>query len=175
MKIDINKLVSVDYELYADGANGKYELVEKTTPERPLTFLFGAGQMLPTFEASLLGLEKGDNFEFSIEPQNAYGEYVDENVVKLERSIFEIDGKFDEEKIFEGNVISMKDNTGARFEAEVIKVTPTDVTIDLNHPLAGDTLHFKGQISDVREPTNQELSELTADSCSSGCDGCAGC
>ncbi|MCL2598104.1 MAG: peptidylprolyl isomerase [Paludibacter sp.] len=176
MKISVNKLVSLDYQLYADGVNGKYELVEETTPERPLTFIFGTGSMLPKFEESLLGLQEGDKFEFSIEPNNAYGEYIDENVVELERAIFEVDGKFDETKIFVGNVIPMKDRSGTHFQAEIVSISPTHVTLDLNHPLAGDTLHFNGQVRQVREPSSEELATLSGGGCSSGCDSCSdGC
>lgn len=176
MKISANKLVSVDYELYVDGENGELELVEKTTPERPLTFIFGMGMMLPKFETALLGLQTGDKFEFSLNPEDAYGEYIDENVIELERSIFEIDGKFDETRIFVGNIIPMNDSSGTRYQAEVVSISPTHVTVDLNHPLAGDTLHFKGQVGDVREPSSEDLAAFVGDGCNCGCDSCSdGC
>jgi len=175
MKISVNKLVSVDYELFTDGDDGKLELVEKTTDERPLNFIFGAGMMLPKFEQNLMGLQAGDKFEFSLEPEDAYGNYVDEHVVELERSIFENGGKLDETTIFEGNVVRLNDGEGNRFQAAIVKVSPTHVTVDLNHPFAGDALHFKGKIRDVREPSNEELAEFLG-GCGGGggCDGCSG-
>ncbi|MCL1868293.1 MAG: peptidylprolyl isomerase [Paludibacter sp.] len=172
MKISANKLVSVDYELYVDGENGEAELVEKTTAERPLNFIFGAAMMLPKFEQNLYGLSKGDNFEFSLAAEDAYGDYIDENVIELERSVFEIDGKFDEKVIFSGNVITLNDGEGTRFQAEIVNVSPTHVTVDLNHPLAGETLHFKGQIREVRDPSEEEVSALLGNSCGCGCDEC---
>lgn len=172
MKISANKLVSVDYELYIDGEDGNREIVEKTTEERPVNFIFGAGMMLPKFEENLFGLQKGDKFDFSIAVDDAYGDYIDENVLKLERSVFEINGKFDETSIFKGNVIAMNDSEGMRYQAEIVDVSPTHVTVDLNHPLAGDTLHFRGQIRDVHEPSNEDLTALMGSGCGCACDKC---
>ncbi|MDR1653884.1 MAG: FKBP-type peptidyl-prolyl cis-trans isomerase [Prevotellaceae bacterium] len=173
MKISANKLVSAAYELYVAGDHAdELELVEKTDSNRPLNFIFGAGMMLPKFEDALFGLQKGDKFAFVIDKTDAYGEYMDENVIELERSIFEMDGKLDETVVFAGNVIPMSDSEGNRYKAVVVSVSPTNVTVDLNHPLAGDTLHFKGEILDVREPSDEDLAALTG---GCGCGGCGGC
>jgi FKBP-type peptidyl-prolyl cis-trans isomerase SlyD len=168
MKISANKLVSAEYELYVQD-NDELELVEKTTTERPFDFIFGAGMMLPKFEEQLFGLQKGDKFEFKIDKNDAYGEYVDENVVELERAMFEIDGKLDEQVIYEGNVVPLKDEEGNSYTADIVEVTETHVTVDLNHPLAGDDLYFKGTVLDVHEPTNEELTALMSGGCGCGC------
>jgi FKBP-type peptidyl-prolyl cis-trans isomerase SlyD len=172
MKISVNKLVSVDYELYIDGEASELELFEKTSPEQPMNFIFGVGMMLPKFEEKLFGLQAGDKFDFSIDQNEAYGEYIDENVIELERSVFETDGKLDETMIFAGNIIPMNDSEGNGYQAEVVSVTPTNVTVDLNHPLAGETLHFKGQILDIHEPTSEELTALMG-GCGGGCHQCS--
>lgn len=171
MKITANKTVSAEYELYVDGeTEGELELMEKATAEQPLNFIYGVGMMLPKFEENLFGLEKGSSFDFTINTEDAYGTYDDDSVIDLDRAIFEIDGKVDEEVIFEGNVVPLMDNEGNRINAQVVKITDTHVTVDLNHPLAGENLHFKGTVLEVREATEKELAALTGGGCGCGCD-----
>lgn len=177
MKITANKSVSAEYELYVDGEKeGELELMEKATVEQPLSFVYGVGMMLPKFEENLFGMQAGDKFDFIINTEDAYGLYDDESVLDLDRSIFEIDGKLDEEMIFEGNVVPLMDNEGNRVNAQVVTITDTHVTVDLNHPLAGENLHFKGSVLEVREATEKELEALMGGSCGCGSGGCGeGC
>ena len=176
MKITANKSVSAEYELYVDGdVEGELELMEKATPEQPLSFIYGVGMMLPKFEENIFGLSAGEKFDFVINTEDGYGLYEDENVFDLDRSIFEIDGKLDEEMVFEGNVVPLMDNEGNRINAQVVSVSDTHVKVDLNHPLAGENLHFKGTVLEVREATEKELAALTGGGCGScGC-GDGGC
>jgi len=170
MKITANKSVSAEYELYVDGElEGEQELMEKATAEEPLRFIYGVGMMLPKFEENLFGLQVGDKFDFTINNEEAYGQYDDDSVLDLERSVFEIDGKLDEEMIFEGNVVPLMDNEGNRVNAQVVTITDTHVTVDLNHPLAGENLHFKGSVLEVREATEKEIASLSG-GCGCGCD-----
>jgi FKBP-type peptidyl-prolyl cis-trans isomerase SlyD len=145
--------------------------MERATAEQPLSFIYGVGMMLPKFEENLFGLSEGETFDFTINNEDAYGPYEDENVIDLDRSIFEIDGKLDTEVVFEGNVVPLMDNEGHRINAQVVSVTETHVKVDLNHPLAGENLHFKGSILEVREATEKELAALTGGGCGGGC-GC---
>ncbi|NDV46787.1 peptidylprolyl isomerase [Paludibacter sp. 221] len=172
MKITVNKYVAAEYELRVDAAaeGGELELMERATKEEPLTFIFGVNMMLPKFEEHLFGLQKGDKFDFTINNEDAYGPYMDENVIDLDRSIFEIDGKLDTEMIAEGNMVPLMDSDGNRLNAQIVKVGADKVTVDLNHPLAGETLHFKGSILEVRDATEQELASLMGGGC--GCGGC---
>ena len=174
MKITANKSVSAEYELYVDGeTEGELELMERATAEQPLSFIYGVGMMLPKFEENIFGLATGDKFDFTIENEDAYGPYEDENVLDLDRSIFEIDGKLDEEVVFEGNVVPLMDNEGHRINAQVVEITDTHVKVDLNHPLAGENLHFKGSILEVREASEKELAALQGGGgCGCGSGGC---
>lgn len=169
MKITTNKSVSAEYELYVDGEGDALELMEKATPEQPLSFIFGVGMMLPKFEENLFGMVAGESFDFVINNEDAYGEYEDENVLDLERAIFEIDGKLDTEVVFEGNIVPLMDNEGNKINAQVVSVNDTHVKVDLNHPLAGETLHFKGKVLEVREASEEELAAMMG---GGGCDGC---
>lgn len=178
MKITANKSVSAEYELYVDGENGgEKELMERATAEQPLNFIYGVGMMLPKFEENLFGLSVGDKFDFTIDVEDAYGPYEDENVLDLDRAIFEIDGKLDSEVVYEGNVVPLMDNEGHRINAQVVSISDSHVKVDLNHPLAGETLHFKGSVLEVREASEKELQALMGGggcgSCGCGDGGCS--
>ena len=173
MRIAANKFVAVTYDLNV-GEGEERELMERATAENPLKFIFGTGAMIPAFEKGLMGLEEGKEFEFTIEPKDAYGEYVEEHVMDLPKNIFEVDGKFDAEMVKEGNTLPMMDSNGGRITGSVLEVKDDVVVMDFNHPLAGETLHFKGKVIDVHEPTAEEIAALTASSCGCGCDSCGG-
>ena len=173
MKITANKSVSAEYELYVDGeTEGELELMEKATAEQPLSFIYGVGMMLPKFEENIFGLASGDKFDFTIAVDDAYGPDEDENVIDLDRAIFEVDGQLDTNMVFEGNVVPLMDNEGHRINAQVVSISDTHVKVDLNHPLAGETLHFKGSVLEVREATEKELNALTGGGCGCGSGGC---
>jgi FKBP-type peptidyl-prolyl cis-trans isomerase SlyD len=160
MKIEDEKIVSLSYDLTVD-EDGQAELMEKATKEHPLTFMFGMGMMLDTFEKNVEGLQVGDKFSFTLSPEEAYGEYIEQKVVELPKTIFEVDGKFDEERIAEGETLPMMDAQGNRLMGSVLEVKPEVVVMDFNHPLAGETLHFDGEVLDVHEATPEEIAALT--------------
>ena len=175
MKITANKFVAVIYDLIV-GEGEEQELMEKATREVPLKFIYGTGMMIPAFENALLGLETGDKFDFSIAPENAYGEYKEENVLELPKHIFEIDGKFDSEMVKEGNTLPMMTADGQHVNGSVLEVKNEAIVMDFNHPLAGETLHFIGEVIDVHDPSAEEIAALTAPAggCGCGCDSCGG-
>ena len=121
MKITANKYVAVIYDLNV-GEGEERELMEKATREVPLKFIYGTGMMIPAFEDALAGLEPGSTFDFTITPENAYGEYNEDHVLDLPKSIFEVDGKFDAEMVKEGSTIPMMDADGNRMNGSVLEV-----------------------------------------------------
>ncbi len=169
MKIANNLLVSVEYKLYVKNDDGSMELMEETQNGQPLKFFYGIGMMLPKFEENLSELAAGDAFDFMIPCADAYGEYDDESVIDLPRKIFEIDGKIDEKGVYPGAIVPLVDSEGQRINAEVVEVKPEAVKVDLNHPLSGEDLYFKGTVLDVHEPTEEDLRAM-----SGGC-GCGNC
>lgn len=175
MKISDNKYVAVIYDLNV-GEGEERELMEKATREVPLKFIYGTGMMIPAFEKELMGLEPGQKFNFSIAPADAYGEYNEEHVLDLPKHIFEVDGKFDSEMIQEGNTVPMMDADGHRMNGSVLEVKEDVVVMDFNHPLAGETLHFSGEVIDVHEPTPEEIASFAAPAggCGCGCGDCGG-
>ncbi|MCP4648095.1 MAG: peptidylprolyl isomerase [bacterium] len=151
-----NNVVSIVYELRADSKAG--EVVEALTNENPLTFLFGTGGLLPKFEEHLSGLKTGDNFEFLLNSEDAYGPIVENAIVHVPQSVFEVDGKIDENLMKIGSMVPMMDAEGRRLNGKVMAIEGDAVKMDFNHPMAGNDLFFKGEVTDVRIATEEELS-----------------
>lgn len=173
MKISTNNFVALSYDLHV-GEGEERELMERATAETPLEFIFGTNSMLEAFEKNLDGLAEGDSFDFILTPDQAYGEYDDEHVVDLPRNIFEVDGKLNEEVVFEGNTVPMMDSNGNRLNGSVVSVGDDVIKMDFNHPLAGETLNFTGKVLNVRESTPEEIAALFAPQgggCGCGCGG----
>ena len=156
MQITKNTVVSLSYVLKRDDAKG--EIIEETRAGDPLVFLYGNGQMLPKFEEHLSTLKTGDDFEFTLASDDAYGEMDQDAIIDLDKSIFMIDGKTDDELLSVGNVIPMRDDQGNMMQGTVVSVGDDLVRMDFNHPMAGNVLHFKGNVIEVREATAEELS-----------------
>jgi len=177
MKISEEKMVSLTYDLTVDNEDGGKELMERATREHPLTFLFGMGMMLEAFEKNVEGLKTGDKFSFVLTPEEAYGEYFETHVRELPKKLFEVDGKFDSERVAEGLTLPMMDAQGNRMMGSVLEIQSDAVVMDFNHPLAGETLYFDGEVIDVHEPTEEELDALSQEDGCCGCDsgGCDGC
>ena len=153
MKIQPNHVVSLTYDLFVKQEDGSEAFVESATEEQPLTFLYGAGQMLPKFEEHLSGLATSDTYEFNLSAADAYGAYDEEAVANLTIEMFK---GTDMPEI--GSVLPLQDNNGNHFQGQVVSIAEDGVIVDLNHPMAGQELHFKGVILNVRPATPEELS-----------------
>jgi FKBP-type peptidyl-prolyl cis-trans isomerase SlyD len=167
MKLENNRFVSLVYTLHESDGNGR--VIETVGESAPLTFVFGAGRLLPAFEANLAGLDDGASFDFSLRAADAYGEKKEEMVINLPRNIFEDEGVLRSEICFIGNTVPMMDSQGNRMNGIVTGIGDAFVRMDFNHPLAGTDLHFSGRIVGVREATPEELMGP-----SSGCSSCGG-
>lgn len=171
-----NNVVSIIYELRNGSKEG--EVVETLSPGNPLTFLFGTGGLLPKFEEHLNGLKSGDSFEFLLNSEDAYGPVVENAIVHVPQSVFEVDGKIDENLMKIGNTVPMMDAEGRRLNGKVIAIEGDAVKMDFNHPMAGNDLFFKGEVTDVRSATDEELSHghvHQAGGCSCGGNGSGSC
>ena len=175
MKISENKYVTLSYDLNV-GEGEERELMEQATAERPMEFIFGTNSMLEAFEKQLEGLSKGDTFSFQLTPEEAYGDYDDSKIVELPKHIFEIDGKIDDQVLFEGNTVPMMDSSGNRLSGSVVSIAEDVVTMDFNHPLAGETMHFEGAVTGVRDASAEEIAALfSGGGCGCGSGGCGSC
>lgn len=174
MEISKHKMVSVSYTLTYDNATG--EIIEKTDASNPLKFVFGTGNMLEHFEKNIEGLKTGDKFSFSLTSEQAYGGVEAEAIIDLPISIFEQDGKVDDKLLAIGNAVPMMDNSGNRLTGIVRSVNDKFVSMDFNHPLAGQDLHFAGEVINVREANEDEIEEaVNPGGCSTDSCGTCGC
>ena len=168
-----HKYVTVAYELYSDNEKGIHELVEKAPVEHPFQFISGMGMTLELFEENILAHQAGEDFDFTLAVDDAYGPYVKEHVLELSKEMFMIDGRFDTSVIYAGNIIPLVNADGNRFQGLILEVKEDVVVVDLNHPLAGHALHFKGQVVVSRDATAEEIQ--SAINMMSGEGGCSGC
>ena len=181
MKIAQNAVVEFSYELEVDG-----QVVDRTTKEKPLDYIHGTGSLLPKLEAHIEGMQAGDKFEITLAPVDAYGETDPNRIIDLPKAAFEVNGEVREDLLVPGNTIPMMNSMGGVIPGVVLEVTADSVKMDLNHQMAGKTLHFTGEIVSVREATEKELTEglhgeyvHTCGGCGGGCHGhdgdCGGC
>lgn len=175
-----HKYVCVAYELYADNEKGIHELIEKAPAEHPFQFISAMGITLDAFEQKIIALKEGDNFDFTLSVDEAYGPYMEEHVLELDKSIFCINGRFDKETIYPGNFIPLVNADGNRFQGLVLAVKDDKVVVDLNHPLAGKDLHFRGTVVTLRDASDPEIEGMInlmnhegcdCEECSGGCGG----
>lgn len=155
--IDKQKVVSVTYQLNVNDYEG--EVVETVNKDKPLTFLYGVGNMLEKFEENIKGLQEGDQFDFKIPSEEAYGQASEDAIVDLPLNVFEIEGEIDYDLLKEGNYIPMQDQQGNRLDGIVLEVGDEQVKMDFNHPLAGDDLFFKGEVLEVRDASQDEINQ----------------
>ena len=169
MKIAQNSVVEFSYDLEVDG-----QIVDKTTKEKPLDYIHGTGGLLPKLEAHIEGMEPGDKFEITLSPAEGYGEVNPDMIIDLPKSAFEVNGEVREDLLVPGNTIPMLNSMGGVIPGVVLEVSEDSVKMDLNHQMAGKTLHFTGEILTVREATEKELTEGLHGEFVHSC-GCGGC
>lgn len=148
MQIADKAVVAIDYTL----RNDEGEVLDSSEGAQPLAYLHGAANIIPVLEQALLGKKAGDELEVSVEPEDAYGEFSLELVATLERSMFE-----GVEELLPGMQFHASAPDGGMQVVTVRDVDGDQVTVDGNHPLAGQRLHFKVKVVSVREATAEEL------------------
>lgn len=164
-----NKKVSVAYELRTQAGG---EIVETAGGETPFVFICGHNHALPKFEQELLGLKKGDTFEFNITAENAYGLRNEDMLIDLSLDVFE---GIEEGALKVGEMLPMQDSLGRRLQGVIKEVSEDSVKMDFNHPLAGEHLFFTGKIESVEDATDEEIAALNS-GCGGGCGSCSsGC
>ncbi|HSM48461.1 MAG TPA: FKBP-type peptidyl-prolyl cis-trans isomerase [Draconibacterium sp.] len=170
-------MVTLTYDLRVDDENG--EVVEQATEAQPLQFLYGAGAMLPKFESQLAGLREGEPFTIKLSKNDAYGDVNEDAVVELPKHVFLVNGNFDDELVKIGNTVPMMSSNGQRLNGLVLEVNDDVVTMDFNHPLAGEDLFFAGKVMAVREASDEEVAQILSGAhggCGCGSGGCgSGC
>jgi len=148
MPIAANKAVSIYYTLTNDAG----EVIDSSAGGAPLVYLHGAGNIIPGLEKALEGKTTGDELDVTVEPEDAYGEYLAELVSTLNRSMFE---GVDELEV--GMQFHASAPDGQMQIVTIRDLDGDDVTVDGNHPLAGQRLNFKVKVVNVREASEEEV------------------
>jgi len=145
-----NLVVSIDYELTLDNE----EMIDYSEKGEPLEYLHGKKNIIPGLENELTGMSLGDEKKISVSPELAYGTRDPGGVAEYPRETFP-----DSLKLEVGEPVAMRDSeSGESHQAYITEIRDESVMLDFNHPLAGETLHFKVRIAGLREPTSEELS-----------------
>ncbi len=117
-------------------------IIDSNFESEPATFSVGDGNLLPGFESTLIGLVNGDEREFTIPPEQAFGQHNPQNVQAVER------GNFDQEELELGAMFSFQNGDG-ELPGVIVDVDDNEVMIDFNHPLAGKNIIFQVKIIDI--------------------------
>lgn len=147
MKIDKEAVASIDYTLTDD--NGS--VLDTSDGGEPLSYLHGAGNIIPGLEEELAGRVAGDAFTATIEPKDAYGDYNDELIFSVTKDQFDDPGELAEGLHFQAEI------AGEPRLCTVAKIEGDKVEVNANHPLTGMTLHFEITVREVREATSEEI------------------
>lgn len=150
--IATNKVVSLAYTLMLNSG----ELADEATTDEPLVFIHGIGQTLAAFDEQINGLTVGDAFSFTLSAEDGYGESGPNYIVEIPKSIF-VGPDVPDDILEIGATLPMQDEEGNPMDGIVLEIGEDTVTMDFNHPLAGEALGFSGTILEVRDATEEEL------------------
>lgn len=148
MIIAHNKVVRFDYTL----TNDANDVLDSSEGGEPLTYLHGAGNIIPGLESALEGKSAGDSLNVRVAPAEAYGERDDRMVQNVPREMFE-----DSNEIQTGMQFHSSDPEGNVTVVTVVGMDAEHITVDANHPLAGVPLNFAVKIVEVRDASPEEL------------------
>lgn len=176
--IDTGKFVAFIYKV-TDAKTG--DVLFEATSEAPDTLIYGVTPgVIPGLVAALKGLAKGDRFSSELSPAAAFGERFEENVITLDKTIFNPDGNLPSE-VKVGARLPMMTEDGYQVIGTVLEIDDKGVKMDFNHPFAGKDVKIEGEVVEVRDATPEELNPQHG--CGCGCghdhdncegDGCEG-
>ena len=142
-------VVSMHYKLTDNEGN----VLDSSEGSEPLTYLHGAGNIIPGLEKALVGKVEGDTQQVTVEPAEAYGEVMPELTQTVDKAAFQ-----GVDSVEVGMSFEAQTSDGSVQHIVVTRVDGEQVTVDANHPLAGVVLNFDVEIVSVREATEEEIS-----------------
>lgn len=156
------KFVGYSYKVY-DDKNG--ELLFEAPAEAPDVMVYGVSEdVIPGLLAVLKDLSAGDKFSVTLPPAAAFGEPAKEYLIDVPLSAF---GEELPEQVKPGAILPMMTDQGFTVQGKVVEITPETVKMDFNHPFAGKTLRYEGEVQEVRDATEEELKP--SHGCGCGC------
>jgi len=151
-RIEKDVVVGINYRLtISDGTE-----VDSTAERGPMEYLHGHGNLIPGLEKALDGLELGAELDISFEPDEGYGTHEPDKVVEVTKEQLGFEPEV-------GTVVAAKLPDGREQHLLIAETDGDKVTLDGNHPLAGQTLHFEVSVASLREATSDELTAETVD------------
>jgi peptidylprolyl isomerase len=160
-KVKNGLFVQVDYT----GSLTNGEVFDTSNGRKPLEIQMGEGQLIQGFENALIDMAVDEEKTFTLTPEEAYGQR-DENLIHdFPRANIppEVNPKV-------GQTVAMTTSDGRQLPARITKVDDQNVTVDLNHPLAGESLTFDIKIVSITDEATQSSA-----GCGTGCDCSSGC
>lgn len=148
MRVSAGRIISIEYSV----ALASGEVIEETETGTPVQYLHGAGMLLPSLETALEDVEEGTRKRFIIAPVDAYGERDESNVITLPRTVFPATVA-----LSVGAKLAARTTGGETYPLTVREIFPDRVVVDLNHPLAGKSLHFDVTVRQVRTAGTDEV------------------
>jgi FKBP-type peptidyl-prolyl cis-trans isomerase SlyD len=147
MNVQKDAVVTIEYTLTDELGT----VLDTSKGDEPLSYLHGNGNLIAGLEAALEGKTAGESLKVSIPPAQAYGEWQKEKVISVDRGQFQ-----GVEELQVGMQFTASDGVNDHL-VTVTKIEGNNVTVDLNHPLAGRTLNFDVSVLNVRAATEEEL------------------
>ena len=138
LEVELGTKVTLHFALVLEDG----DVIDSNFETAPATFTVGDGNLLPGFESTLMGLENGDEREFTIPPEEAFGQHNPQNVQKVDRS------NFDQQELEVGAMFSFQNGDG-ELPGVIIEFEDEEILVDFNHPLAGKNIIFQIKIMDI--------------------------
>jgi len=148
MQISDEMAVLIHYKV----ANAEGEVIDSSEGDEPLAYIHGQGNIVPGLEQALHGKGVGDRVQVTVTPEDGYGVHEPDKVQTVPRAAFDTDTKIEP-----GMQFQAESEDGDEIIVTVTEVTQDEVTVDANHPLAGQTLRFEVEVVEVRACTEEEL------------------
>ncbi len=161
-KVENGKYVSVEYK----GTLENGEVFDTTEGREPIELQVGAGQIIKGFEDALIGMELNEKKEFTVAPEEAYGTRDENNIHTFSRE--EVPADMNPR---EGEMIGLQTPDGRQIPARVAQFDDEKLVVDLNHPLADQSLSFEIEVVGI----NDVPAQMPQGCDSGGCGGCSGC
>ena len=138
LEVELGTKVTLHFALILEDG----DVIDSNFETAPATFTVGDGNLLPGFESTLIGLENGDEREFTIPPEEAFGQHNPQNVQRVDRS------NFDQQELEVGAMFSFQNGDG-ELPGVIIEFEDEEILVDFNHPLAGKNIIFQVKIMNI--------------------------
>jgi len=148
MQIARDTVAAIDYKL----TDNDGQVLDTSEGREPLSYLHGAGNLIPGLETALEGQTEGDSLTVTVQPEEAYGERDERLVQQVPMAAFE-----GVDQVEAGMRFQATDEQGQGRVVTVTEIEGDQVTVDANHPLAGQPLNFEVSVVEVREATPEEI------------------